>query len=446
MSAPHARPGADLSRAQIVVSTKHADLVIGELSALGAIVTPEVSEALGLTLLDFDVAGPAKAARGRADALPAMSRPGGEPRTDLDAVMRHLRATFAAQYAGWMPAMGKNREVSRVPGSYVVAQHAVDYGADVTTEHAVDYGADVRPEHAVDYGVDVSAGHAVDYGAGITGDHAVDYGADGPTAVALPRTGMPARAAGPGAGRQVGIIDTAIASHPYLVGATLARAEDLVDPGDPTRWQNHHGTFVSGLVLAQAPGSVIHFRASLDPEAKADSWDVAKALAELASIPGLDIINLSLGCVTEDGEPPLVFVAAVERLGPDTLVIAAAGNHATPGQTPKPSWPAALDTVVAVGAIGAQGDAPFSPDAPWVDAVAPGVGVVSTAVAGNGRPGFARWSGTSFSAASVSGMVAAAMRPGMTARAAYEALVADAERDDSGRAILRPDAATGWPR
>ena len=42
---------------------------------------------------------------------------------------------------------------------------------------------------------------------------------------------------------------------------------------------------------------------------------------------GTEILNVSLGCYTEDGEPPLVLARAVSVLSPAILLIAAAGNH-----------------------------------------------------------------------------------------------------------------------
>ena len=80
-----------------------------------------------------------------------------------------------------------------------------------------------------------------------------------------------------------------------------------------------------------------------------------------------------------------------------------------------PAWPAALDDVVAVGALdGHGGTADFSPDRPWVDIATRGVNLRSTFpdTAGFGLPtgahgSWAEWSGTSFSTALVSGAIAA---------------------------------------
>ena len=76
------------------------------------------------------------------------------------------------------------------------------------------------------------------------------------------------------------------------------------------------------------------------------------------------ILNLSLGCYTEDNQPPLLMQRAIQIMTPRILVVAAAGNHRQP-QRPRPFWPAALDDVIAVGAYGDDyRPAPFTPQAP----------------------------------------------------------------------------------
>ncbi|OPG14322.1 S8/S53 family peptidase [Microbispora sp. GKU 823] len=158
-----------------------------------------------------------------------------------------------------------------------------------------------------------------------------------------------------------------------------------------------------------------------------------------------DILNLSLGCFTLSGGPPLVIARAIERLAPRVLVVAAAGNHGalphlSSGRSRRSAcWPAAVPPVVAVGAYGTVDGHPvmpgWSPDLPWVACLAPGEGVVGSYLTGevdiDGRrqtfQGHARWSGTSFSAALVTGAVAARTVPGsVTPRQALDKLLAEA--------------------
>ena len=183
---------------------------------------------------------------------------------------------------------------------------------------------------------------------------------------------------------------------------------------------------------------------------------------------GVDILNLSFGCFTDDGEPPLVLARVVSLLSAEILLVAAAGNHGdvdelrakgtlpdqpwTRGLTSKtPLWPAAFDEVIAVGATDGDNPAPFSPQTPWVDMTAPGVDVESTYLTGEvklasppqGSPtttfsnGLAYWDGTSFAAAAVSGAVAAKIMPGR--RDARQALAYVRESPEDGiRPYMKP--------
>jgi hypothetical protein len=113
----------------------------------------------------------------------------------------------------------------------------------------------------------------------------------------------------------------------------------------------------------------------------------------------------------------------------DVLVVAAAGNR----WTNKLTYPAAFpfDQVIAVGAVDESvyphpedllnsaattpalpPKASFSNYGPWVDAYAPGVMVLGPSVHYQGSTpsfGWSRWSGTSFAAATVTGLLAKAM-------------------------------------
>jgi subtilisin family serine protease len=238
------------------------------------------------------------------------------------------------------------------------------------------------------------------------------------------------------------VLDTAIAEHPWLAGGWVAAAGDVLSAGATRRAVAGHATFIAGLVLREAPACVVVARQVLSDDGSADSWSVAREIVEHGE-EGLDVLNLSLFCHTEDGEAPLVLARAIERLPSETVVVAAAGNHGDSGllaDPERPAWPAALDGVIAVGATDAAGEtASFSPPGvPWVDVHAPGVDRVSTYLSGpvsfdDGATetfaGVASWSGTSFAAASVSGAIAARTVPGqMSSRRAWEGLREEAER------------------
>jgi hypothetical protein len=313
------------------------------------------------------------------------------PIGDLDLVLFSLRRSMRAAYDGWVPTVGKNRILDRVQGSPYIK--------------------------------------------GGVGD---------------PRPVVPLSI--PPVARQVGarvaILDTKLFAHPALVGRYLG--DSAADLGPAPRDTQGHSTFIAGLIVQRAPAAELVVRAVLDDDgANASSWDVATKMASVVDAE-VAVLNLSLGCATIDRVAPLCLRRAVDRLIPSVVVVAAAGNNGEPGAlaaglTPStPIYPAAIDGVVGVGAYdpqsGTSEPAAFSPQVPWVDLLAPGVGVSSTFLPGLvrlvrrdadgqlvdsgtadfGQPGYASWDGTSFAAANVSGAIAARVMPGQVS--AYEAL------------------------
>jgi hypothetical protein len=240
-----------------------------------------------------------------------------------------------------------------------------------------------------------------------------------------------------GRGVRVGILDTKLFAHPSLAGAYLAPADGLLQAG--TRFAGEgHATFVSGLVHAQAPAADLVINWFLNENQKsALTWDTAKKLAWFIG-RGLDVVNVSFGSRTADGNPPFALSRAIERLSADTLVVASAGNHGDTDHRKDAMWPAALPNVIAVGAVDRMGAAvDFTPKLPWVNCTAPGKDLLSSYLSGpvlvhsddtvpTEFHGFARWSGTSFAAATVTGKIAAATAPGrVSAKGAFDRLLND---------------------
>lgn len=337
---------------------------------------------LGLTLLGLPPEQVARAAAAHPGPFDGVPEP-------LDRLLGLLYGEFRTQFGGWVPTMGKNRVVRPIAGA-----------------HNIGGGGQLAPT------------------------------------VAESRPAL--RDAEPGRGVRVGVADTAFYPHPWLADACTAAPSARWHPDDPAPYPVGHATFVAGLVLRQAPGAALELRRVLGPEGTADSWDVACDLVRFAR-SGLDILNLSFGCLTEDNMPPLVLATALNRLDPNVVVVAAAGNHGATADGRRPVWPAAFERVVAVGAIDEhghpQGWSP-APELPWIDVVAPGKDVQSTYLpgkvqldgpdaAGLGGPfdGFATWSGTSFAAARVTGSIAARTVPGQAGAAtALRDLLAAAPR------------------
>lgn len=358
--------------ADLVVALEHLPLVTSMLADRKVpLRRVEHSDELGLALMSLENIKTAAKRLSEGTRQPRTTK--GD--TKVDQVLALLRQRFADDYAGWVPTLGKNRLLGHVVGGGKVS-----------------HGGDTPPKPTPDR--------------------------------------LDARKADPGQGVKVGVLDTAIANHPWLAGAWTAAPDSILSGASHSMPSvAGHATFVAGVVIEQAPGCTVEVRRVLDQDGEATSWDVAKAIAAFGESQ-LDILNLSFCCYTEDGQPPLVLSAAVEALDRDVVVVAAAGNHGAtttrkePDAGRKPTWPAALDHVVAVGAAACDGTpAPFTPkDAPWIDVYAPGINVLSTfpdvcaPLTQQGTPakpnpqqsqnGYVRWSGSSFSAAFVTGLIA----------------------------------------
>lgn len=258
-----------------------------------------------------------------------------------------------------------------------------------------------------------------------------------------------------GRGCRVGVLDTAVSPVAALHGRYLS--DDSVDATEPwPKWVGH-ASFVIGRILMRAPGAEIDAREVLgEADGTAPAWRVAVKMASFLG-SGVQILNMSLGGFTADGQAPFLMTRAVERLGAEMLVVASAGNHGKHAPTEAGAisttsrlWPAALEDVVAVGAAEVERDgdgfvltpAPFTPPGvPWIDIMAPGVNVLSTYVDGivEVKPkdeqkfgGWALWSGTSFAAGDVTGELASIVqRTGVSPREALASVMAR-DPDDVG--------------
>ncbi len=246
---------------------------------------------------------------------------------------------------------------------------------------------------------------------------------------ALPQIGMPeVWAGGTGTpGILVGIVDTGIeADHPDLspnLAENALEAQGL--PGidddengfvDDIRGWNFlagnsdvedgfgHGSHIAGLIGAAADGRGtvgVTWQVGLLPVRMFDDAGRGTNLAGAQGITyaadrGAHIINMSWGTsrlsrVIEDA------VAYASAAG--AVLVASAGNS---GDRITENFPAAFDQVIAVGATTAtDAVAGFSNRGPRLDLVAPGVDILSTQ-----RGGYSVLSGTSQSAALVSGVLA----------------------------------------
>lgn len=211
-----------------------------------------------------------------------------------------------------------------------------------------------------------------------------------------------------GSGITVAVIDSGVdAEHPQLRGRVVDGTDLLDRGGDGTDDCVYHGTAVASIIAATArAGSRFH---GLAPQARilpvriSEQQDIGgeqkgRTVSEAGFAQAIrwavdhdaDVLNLSV-VLYEDNRAVREAVAyAVER---NVVVVAAAGNRHDDGN-PR-AYPASYDGVLGVGAIDENGvRASFSQTGPWVDLVAPGVGVLA-ATAG---PGHSRHDGTSYAA------------------------------------------------
>jgi hypothetical protein len=186
-----------------------------------------------------------------------------------------------------------------------------------------------------------------------------------------------------------------------------------------------HGTFIAGVIQAVAPESnVVVLPLPVDPDLLPGGAFESEFVGQLdlaLNDHDPDLINISAGCPTRLDRPALAF----ERWWADVksdweerlVVVAAAGNNASPWGF----WPASFDWALGVGSVDRDGGVSnFSNWGDSVDVYALGRNIVNAfpngdylcretpdkgdvRTFGNWR---ARWSGTSFSAPLVTGMIA----------------------------------------
>jgi subtilisin family serine protease len=277
-----------------------------------------------------------------------------------------------------------------------------------------------------------------------------------------------------GAGISIGVADTGLGQHPYLVhahniGAFVNGSHDPaagsgLDVGD-------HGTHVAGIIGARPPahsGDFAGIAAGADlycarvypsstesgltaQATTASNGDVAIAIDALVNEHKVDLINLSLGGF----QPSQLELDAIQgAIEAGALVICSAGNESGGPVT----YPAAYAQTIGVSAIGFPGCCPgggldaattpiqgdrysytgaysptFTSVGPTINCVGPGVGVISTVPGSkDGSAPYAAMSGTSMAAPAV----CAALAVRLSADKAYRAMPRDVQRAMHAAAVL----------
>lgn len=201
----------------------------------------------------------------------------------------------------------------------------------------------------------------------------------------------------------VAVIDSGIdAQHPDLAGAIAGSFDALPEPNKPFV-AHKHGTAIAGLIAARgtlvgaAPGAQILAIRAFDPagvSAASTTFAILKGL-DWATAHGARIINMSFA---GPNDPAIQrSLTAAHKNG--IVLIAAAGNA---GPKSPPLFPAAYPTVIAVTATDADDQLfKLSNRGNHIAVAAPGAGLLVAT-----PDGYEVSSGTSYSAAEISGVAA----------------------------------------
>jgi hypothetical protein len=240
-----------------------------------------------------------------------------------------------------------------------------------------------------------------------------------------------------------GLVKNAATTFPWLAGVLGGGPDGGDDPGNSGNTPSSailsyggHGTFVAGVLRCLAPDAQVHVERIFDTAGSALESEVVTRLNASFDF-GFEILHLTASCMTRKNIPLIALEAWLEQLRAyrGVVCVAPAGNS----HTRRPSWPGAFPNVLSVGALAADCKkmADFSNYGGWVDVYAPGENLINAFGSGTYTyqfqlgtcdfTGLAQWSGTSFSAPIVTGLIAARMaRCGESAREAATALLARA--------------------
>ena len=183
---------------------------------------------------------------------------------------------------------------------------------------------------------------------------------------------------GDGAGARVMVLDSgADAGHPLLVDV-FAKGRNFCD-GDQDDFADRdgHGTHVAGTIARVAPGARV-WAGRVCANDQCPAAAVAAGL-DWAITERVDVVNLSIAGDTLTR----VESRALARAEAAGVIVAAASGNAGVGVV---AFPAAVDTVLAVGAVDRDRHVPrFSQWGPALAVVAPGVAIRSSVPRGTGR-------------------------------------------------------------
>jgi subtilisin family serine protease len=249
------------------------------------------------------------------------------------------------------------------------------------------------------------------------------FGNNGPHWLGLNR-----QASQGGSGILVAVLDTGVENHETIDPARFSRIDLVGESNDFEGNFAGHGTGVAAIIAGQAtyaPGmasnvDILSIRV-LDDAGMGNSFTVAEGIM-VAVEQGAEVINLSLGSFADS---PILKKAVEYARSQGVVLVAATGNDGIS----EIMYPARYDGVVAVGAVDAKKQVlPFSNQGSEIDITAPGFGV-QTAWSDNQIVSF---SGTSASAAFVSGAIADLLSDSQSLTAQEAAVIVLNFADDGG--------------
>ena len=221
-------------------------------------------------------------------------------------------------------------------------------------------------------------------------------------------------------------------NHPALANVSLTSV--AIDGRASANAPDDYTTALSALIAGSgddfegvAPGVELLAISVLDHNHASTFASIASAI-DRAVIGGARVLCLPLGSVEES---QVITDAIADAVDAGLVVVAAAGNEASETRV----YPAALESVLAVGAVGSDGEPTvWTSHGDWVDVMAPGDVLLPI-----GSDGYAQWEGTSWACAIVSGIVALILQREPTLNAAaIRSLIADtAHPTRSGKAGAR---------
>lgn len=258
-------------------------------------------------------------------------------------------------------------------------------------------------------------------------------------------------------GVKVAVIDSGIEkNHPDLKGKVVGNKNFTTLPdGD----KFGHGTAVAGIIAANTnnnegiagtcPKCTLLDAKVLDDTGITQSQETMAEAIHWAVDSGAQVINMSIGSM---GTSSVLEEAVDYAWNKNVLIVASAGNcgdedfkdEGCDTQNQK-IYPAALENVVAVGAVDYNGKtASFSERGDWVDVVAPGVSIATTApttdyvlrhdekTGNEGSLSYAYFDGTSFATPMVAGVAALAYSAGHETAAEVRGQLENTAQDVAG--------------